>query len=41
MQAIAEWGAALDPLWLRAVALLTTAIGAFLIVAVIPRKSER
>jgi hypothetical protein len=41
MQAIAEWGAALDPLWLRAVALLTTGIGAFLIVAVMPRKSEQ
>ena len=41
MQAIAEWGAALDTMWLRAVAIAAAGMGAFLVVSVLPRKSER
>lgn len=41
MQALADWGAALDPLALRFVALVTAGLGAFVLWSVWPRRSDR
>ena len=41
VQAMVDWGAALDPLALRFMALVTVGLGAFVVWSVWPRRSDR